>query len=186
MKNFLTLIMMICFVSFLNAQEEKTTFLTKMEVKWMDAEIGELQSTYQIIKRAVAQKDGVEVSRNKTEIIKSVTTLTSNSKIFYTKITMDIDKDEIAKSRMTDTPDDYYVNKRKNDPRSQELSISEEKVAEFKKALDTMDKIKNELKASQFALHPQQQQTHENLKSIAKFIKLANANNQIIQNSVRT
>lgn len=186
MKNLLTLALLFAISTAVIGQEAKSTFLTKMEVKWMNAEVNDLQQSYDIINNAVQQKDGVEVSENKTDIIKSVTTLTSNSRIFYNKMIMDIDKQEIAKSRVSDTPPDYYYNKRKNDPKSQEIKISQTTLESFKTTLESMEKIKKNLKETQFALHPQQEMTQKNLESIERFIKLANKNNQIIQSSIRS
>ena len=184
MKNLMILFFMVFFSAISFAQETTSVFLTKMEVAWLDKEIVDLQKTYQLIDKAVKQEDAIEVSRNKTEIIKSVTKLSSNSKIFCNKMDLDLNRDDVSKNRMTDTPSNYYVEKRRKDPRSQELKLNMNQYEKFKSNCDKMAAIKAELKNSSFALHPSQDKTENNLDLISKFIVIAKNNNKIIQNNL--
>ena len=185
MKNLIFLFFMITSVSFINAQEVKSAFLTKMEVNWMNTEISDLQQTYTVIEKALAEKDGIDVGRNKTEIIKSITSLSSNSNIFYTKIMLWIDNEERANQRISDGPSTYNYDNRKKDGKSQEIVISQSDLQKFKSNLDALIKIKETLKATKYALHPQQENALANLKLVAEFLEIARLNNTIIQNSLR-
>lgn len=184
MKNLMVLFFMFFLCATSIAQEATSVFLTKMEVEWLNKEVVELQKSYQVVNNAVQQEDGIEVSRNKTEIIKSVTKLSSNSRIFCNKMDLDLNRDDVSKNRMSDTPSNYYVESRRKDPKSQELKLNMKQYEKFKSNCERMAAIKSELKSSSFALHPQQEKTTDNLDLISKFIVLAKNNNKIIQNNL--
>jgi hypothetical protein len=183
MKNILTLILLIGFSLALSAQNTKKAFLTKIEVDWMDKEVKELGKYYEIIADALEKKDGIEVSRNKTEIIKSVTTLSSNSQQFYNKIILDASREDARREVASDNPPNYYYNKRKSNPKNQELEISNQDLNRFESNYLKMQDLKKTLKQSSFALHPQQEESQANLKLVAEFLVIAKENNKIIQNA---
>ncbi|MBT8189298.1 MAG: hypothetical protein HKN67_13445 [Saprospiraceae bacterium] len=184
MKNLMVLMFMFLFSMISYAQEATSVFLSKMEVEWLDKEIVELQNIYELINNAVKEDDAILISRNKTDIIKSVTNLSSNSRIFCNKMDLDLNRDDVSKNRLSDTPSNYYVEKRRKDPRSQELKLNMNHYNKFKSNCDLMAAIKNDLKASSFALQPNHEKTTGNLELISSFIVLAKNNNKIIQNNL--
>lgn len=183
MKKLLFAALFLSLTSLMFGQTEKGNFLTKMEVEWMNTEIQELEKYYNIIAKALEEKDGIEVSRNKTEIIKSVTTLASNSQHFYNKLMLDGERADSRRQAVSDNPPNYYYNKRKNNPKNQELLLSAEDMQTFEANFKEMQRIKDYLKSSSFALHPQQAEAQDNLYKVSDFLEIARKNNQIIQNA---
>ena len=186
MKNILTLVCFVFFGMALQAQSGQSVFLSKIEVNWLDEEIGDLHSAYQKVKVAVKQKDNIGVAEQKTEVIKSVTSIVSNTRIYHDKMMMDINRENTRHAQVSDNPDDYYLNKRRENPKTQELVLNQNQLDKFNANVEAMETIKANLKATSYAMHASSQYTQKNLEQIESFITLAKNNNRIIQNNLVT
>jgi hypothetical protein len=182
MRHLLSILFVGFFALSLSAQSAKTAFITDAEVEWLGKEISNLEVCLAKMQTAYDNFDNKAIAANKTDMIKCINRLSSNSKIMYDKIDLEVNPIK-SRTRDLDTPPNYYIEKKRKVEELQELTITSKSLATLNENSIAIKERKEKIKNNKYYFHPQYAQSNANLTMVKEMLDYAKNSNNIIQNS---